>query len=222
MNGGIVNPVLTMEPDAPELVILPKGSGTRFIPCDGFNLRDDGRSLEGMIVPYDQVANVVEQDPETNKLVRYQEQFLRGSLAAMAQGFKARGLLDIPLLLGHADEFHARIGFATNLESTDEGAIAAFRIYDDSNLVKIQSMLRESHTGLSIAFKDTRQPKLIDGVVSRVQVFVGHVAATPTPTYAGAGITAIRSQEDTQEAPRPLLDSVRAWLAEQNRESNDT
>ena len=197
-----------------ETEVLPKGSGTRFIPCDGFSLRDDGRSIEGMIVPYDQVATVVEPD-ETGKLVKYQEQFLRGSLAGMAQGFKARGLLDIPLLLGHTEEFNARIGFATGLESRNDGAWAAFRIYDDSNLVKIQSMLRESHTGLSIAFKDTRQPKLLDGVVSRVQVFVGHVAATPVPTYAGAGITAIRSQDDSQEAPRPALEAVRAWLASQ-------
>lgn len=199
-----------------ELVIMPKGSGTRFVPCDGFNLRDDGRSLEGMIVPYGQVATVVEPD-ETGKLVKYREQFLPGSLAAMAQGFKARGMLDIPLLLGHSEDFTSRIGFATGIESTDEGALATFRIYDDANIVKVQSMLRESHTGFSIAFKDTRQPKLIDGVVSRVQVFVGHVAATPMPTYAAAGITAIRSQDDAQEGPRPSLDAVRAWLAHERQ-----
>ena len=196
---------------------LPKGSGTRFIPWEGFQLRgDDGRTLEGMIVPYEQVTTVIEQDPETGELQRYQEQFLHGSLARMAQGFKARGILDVPLLMGHGqDSIQNRIGFATGLESRDEGAWATFRIYDDSNLTKIQSMLRESHNGLSIAFKDTRQPKLIDGVVSRVQVFVGHVAATPTPAYSGAGITAIRSQDDPQEAPRASLDAVRAWLAQE-------
>lgn len=211
--------------DGPELFIpagtelLPKGSGTRFISCDEFHIRDDGRTLEGMIVPYNQVADVVELDPDTNQMVRYQEQFLAGSLAGMAQGFKARGLLDVPLLLGHGnhDNAHERIGFATGLESKDEGATATFRIYDDSNLPKILSMLRESHTGFSIAFKDTRQPKLVNGVVSRVQVFVGHVAATPVPTYAGAGITAIRAQEDDQEAPRPALAAVRAWLAQERQ-----
>jgi phage head maturation protease len=197
-----------LEPD-----VLAKGSGTRFIPCDGFSLRDDGRSLEGMIVPYGQPATVVEPD-ESGKLVKYQEQFLRGSLAGMAQGFKARGMLDVPLFIGHQESFQNRIGFATGLQDREDGAWASFRIYDDSNLVKIQSMLRESHTGLSIAFRDTRQPRLINGVISRVQVFVGHVAATPVPTYAGAGITAIRSTDD-QEAPRPALDAVRAWLSTQ-------
>jgi hypothetical protein len=200
-----------------ETEILPKGSGTRFIPCEGFQLRgDDGRTLEGRIVPYGQVATVLEPDPDTNQLVRYQEQFLPNSLAAMAQGFKDRGRLDLPLLLSHTESLDNRIGFATGLENRDDGAWASFRIYEDSNLVKIQSMLRESHTGLSVAFKDTRPPKLIGGVISRVQVFVGHVAATPTPTYAGAGITAMRSADDSQESPRPLLDGVREWLAQQN------
>src|SRR5580765_4841926 len=120
-----------------ETDVLPKGSGTRFVSCEGFQLRgDDGRTLEGMIVPYDQVATVVEPD-ETGKLVKYQEQFLRGSLAAMAQGFKARGMLDMPLLMGHEQNFSNTIGFATGLESTDDGAFASFRIYDDANLVKI-------------------------------------------------------------------------------------
>ena len=208
--------------DQPELFIpsdaLPKGSGTRFIPCEGFSLRDDGRSLEGCIVPYGQVATVVEPD-DTGKLVKYQEQFLRGSLAGMAQGFKARGMLDIPLLLGHDESMGNTIGFATGLEDREDGAWASFRIYDDSNLPKIQSMLRESHTGLSVKFRDVRAPKLIDGVVSRVQVFLRHVAATPVPTYAGAGITAIRSQNSDQEAPRPALEAVRAWLAS-NQASN--
>jgi HK97 family phage prohead protease len=193
---------------------LAKGSGTRFIPTDGFSLRDDGRSLEGVIVPYDQVATVVEPDAD-GKLVKYQEQFLRGSLARMAQGFKHRGALDVPLLLGHNESLGATIGFATGMQDREDGAWATFRIYDDANLAKIQSMLRESHTGLSIAFRDTRPPKLVNGVISRVQVFVGHVAATPVPAYAGAGITAIRSQDQNQEAPRPALEAVRAWLATQ-------
>jgi HK97 family phage prohead protease len=205
--------------DQPELFIpdpLPKGSGTRFIPCDGFNLRDDGRSLEGCIVPYGQVATVVEPD-ETGKLVKYQEQFLRGSLAGMSQGFKARGLLDLPLFLGHEETMENRIGYATGLEDREDGAWAAFRIYDNSNLVKIQSMLRESHTGLSVKFRDVRAPRQLDGVISRVQVFVRHVAATPVPTYAGAGITAIRSQDEAQEAPRPSLEAVRAWLTQERQ-----
>lgn len=199
--------------------ILPKGQGTRCIAWEGFSLRgDDGRTLEGMIVPYGQVAEVTELDPDTNQLVRYQEQFLKGSLARMEQGFRSRGLLDVPLLLSHTDDtIQNRIGFATSMESRSDGAWATFRIYEDTNLTKTLSMLRESHTGLSVAFRDTRPPKLVDGVVSRVQVFVGHVAATPTPTYATAGITAMRA--DDQDNGRPLLDEVRQWLQSQ-KETN--
>lgn len=204
-----------MSIDERELVIpLPKVSGTRFIPCEGFQLRgDDGRTLEGPIVPYEQVADIVEIDPESKQLVRYQEQFLKHSLAAMVQGFKARGRLDLPLFMDHSETMENRIGFATVLEDREDSAWASFRIYDDANIVKIRSMLQESHNGLSVGFKDTRPPKMINGVVSRVQVYVGHVAATPTPAYAGAGITAMRSQDESQEAPTPKLDGVRAWLA---------
>ena len=65
-----------------------------------------------------------------------------------------------------------------------------------------------------MSFRDTRNPKLVDGVVSRVQVVINHVAATPTPAYATAGIASIRANDEiTYETPR--LNSVREWLAEQ-------
>lgn len=196
-----------------ETELLPKASGVRVIPCETFQLRGDGRTLDGMIVPYNQPTVIIEPDPDTNQIVKYREQFLSDSLMGMAQGFKARGLLDVPLMMEHGIGLQNRIGYATSLESKDDGAWASFRIYDDANIVKIQSMLRESHKGLSIAFKDTRQPRMINGVVSRVQVFVGHVAATPTPAYPTAGITGMRSQDEPLEGPRPLLEGVKAWLA---------
>lgn len=190
-----------------------------FIRTAEFAIRDDGRTLDGRIVPYGEVASIVELDQETNQVVRYQEQFLRHSLAAMAQGFKARSGkgLHVPFLIDHNDSFQNLIGHAVELDSRDDGAYATFRLYDDTNIVKIRSILNESHTGLSIAFKDTREPKLLDGVVSRVQVFVGHVAATPSPAYATAGISSMRSTDETPMAVTPSLDDVKAWLQQQRQ-----
>jgi hypothetical protein len=77
-------------------------------------------------------------------------------------------------------------------------------------------MLRESHNGLSIAFHDTRPPKIIDDVVARVQVHIGHVAATPSPAYANAGITAMRdAAPELVLAGTPKLDDVSEWLAQE-------
>jgi phage head maturation protease len=188
-----------------------------FIRSADFELRDDGRTLTGCIVPYNEVANVVEVDNETNQLVRYQETFLRHSLAAMAQGFAARGGKFangqfIPLLIDHNDNFDSMVGHATELEDRDDGAYASFRLYNDDRITKIRSVLTESHTGLSISFRDVREPKLVNGIVQRVQVFVSHVAATPSPAYQGAGILALRSNDEI-ETVTPKLNSVKEWLA---------
>jgi len=189
---------------------------SRFIGSDRLHLRDDGRTIEGCIVPYGEVAEVVERDPETGELTRYQEQFLKGSCARMAQGVHRRGnAAFIKLVLDHDDKsFDAWVGHALSLTSEEDGAYASFRLYEGNDLAKVRSMLQESHTGLSINFGDVRPPKLIDGVVSRVQVAIDHVAATPVPTYAGAGITSMRSADGTQLEGTPHLNDVRAFLAQ--------
>lgn len=192
---------------------------TTFLRSADFELRDDGRTLSGRIVPYNEVANVVDFDDETKKLVRYQETFLPHSLAAMAQGFAARGGKFangqfIPLLIDHSDNFDNMIGHATELRDEDDGAYASFRLYDDSRIQKIRSVLTESHRGLSISFRDVRTPRIVNDVVQRVQVFVSHVAATPSPQYQSAGILTLRSNEET-EPVTPLLNGVKEWLASQ-------
>lgn len=197
-----------------------------FIRSADFELRDDGRTLTGRIVPYGEVADIVERDPDTNELVRYREQFLKHSLAAMAQGFTARGgnrsrasNMFVPLLIDHSDRFDDMIGHAVELTDRDDGAYASFRLYEDDRLTKIRSVLTESHTGLSVKFLDVRNPRVIDGVVSRVQVLVSHVAATPCPAYASAGIESLRST-DERVAETPRLNSVREWLNEHRGASN--
>lgn len=189
-----------------------------FIRAAEFQLRSDGdgRTLEGRIVPYGEVADIVEVDESTSELVRYREQFLPHSLAAVAQGFQARGGRFIPLLIDHNDNFDNMVGHCIDLRSEDDGAYASFRLYDDERLMKIRSVLSESHKGLSIQFKDIREPKLIEGVVSRVQVHVGHVAATPSPAYVGAGIASIRSNDsDDLVDDFPKLNGIRAWLQQE-------
>jgi HK97 family phage prohead protease len=182
-----------------------------------FELRDDGRTLTGCIVPYGVIADIAEMGDD-NQIVRYREQFLPHSLAAMAQGFNSRGgkvsresRCFVPLLLDHRDNFDSMIGHAVELTDQDDGAFASFRLYDDANITKIRSVLTESHTGLSIAFRDVKQPRMIDDVVSRVQVHVGHVAATPIPAYVGAGIESLRNAAGPV-SETPLVNDIRQWL----------
>lgn len=177
---------------------------------------NDGRTVEGMIVPYGQPTEVVERS-DTGELIRYTEQFLPHSCLAMAQAVQRRGnAAFIAFLMDHAEhDFNAKIGYASTLESREDGAWATFRLYRSGNLEKVVSMLEESHKGLSVHFGDRKAPKVIDGIVSRVQVQIDHVAATPTPAYVGAGITGFRSVEEMQlvAAPTPFLNEITEWLS---------
>jgi hypothetical protein len=165
-------------------------------------------------VPYGQVAEVVERDPDTGEVSRYPEQFLRHSCMKLVQVCSRRGnAAFISLVLDHAEDRDSQIGYARALSSEDDGCYATFKLYEGKDLEKHVSMLRESHSGLSVKFADLRPPKLIDGVVSRVQVAIEHVAATPVPTYAGASIHTVRAMDGTELAGTPQLDDVRAFLA---------
>lgn len=189
---------------------------TREFSVDDWHVRstDDGRTVEGRIVPYGEPTDVVERSAN-GELIRYTEQFLPHSCLAMAQAVAKRGnAAFISFLMDHEErDFNAKIGYASTLESRDDGAHAVFRLYQSRDLEKVLCMLEESHKGLSVAFRDRKEPKTIDGVVSRVQVQIDHVAATPTPCYVGAGITGMRSDDDVlMVGTTPHLDEIQQWL----------
>lgn len=193
---------------------------TRFIGESHLEVfeRDDGRTLEGCIVPYREIAEVIERDHATGEMKRYREQFLEGSLARQAQAITRRGNgAFIWLNLDHQMDLQSKIGHCTSMRSEKDGAYATFKLYPGNDLEKVKGMLRESHTGLSVNFADYRPPKFIDGIVSRVQVILDSVAATPTPAYAGAGIMSMRSFSGEVSNETPELDRVRAMLAELRR-----
>lgn len=185
----------------------------RSLDAGGLSFRDDGRTVEGCIVPFGQVADVAEVDPKSGELVRYRERFLPGCTERVRQDAAKRGGPTwVRLNLDHDGRMDARIGFATALDERAEGVHATFRLYASDNLAKVRSMLEESHRGLSVEFGDIVPPVVEGGVTSRRQIWIGGVACTPVPCYAGAGITALRQQVDAGAGGTPKLDAVRAWL----------
>lgn len=186
---------------------------TRAFVLDEWELRSDGRTVDGRIIPYNEVAHVIDVD-EAGNLVEFDEQFLSGSCAAMVQACEARGNASfIAFNLDHDEtNLDHQIGHAIKLREANDGAHATFRLYESKDIDKVRSMLKESHKGLSVKFKAVRTPRMVRNVVSHVQVAIAHVAATPMPTYAGAGITGMRALEDPPVFATPKLDDVRAWL----------
>lgn len=184
---------------------------TRAFVLDEWELRSDGRTVDGRIIPYNEVAHVIERD-ERGQLVEFDEQFLPGSCAAMVQACEARGnAAFVEFRLDHGEDFDGLVGHAASIRERDDGAHATFRLYESKDIDKVRSMLETSHRGLSVKFKAVRTPQLIKGVVSHVQVAIAHVCATPAPVYAGAGITRVRS-EDVPVFATPQLDAIKEWL----------
>lgn len=182
----------------------------RTFEVDAWHMRDDGRTVEGRIVPYGQVIDAM--DVVDGKLERIKETFLPGSLTWEAQNAKRRGNAAwVEFRLDHGEDFSGTIGYGRSIESKDDGAYASFRLYESPDLPKVQSMLRESHTGLSVMFHDRAEPLLVDGVIQRVQVALKHVCATPMPAYDGAKILAMR---ESNHGGTPFLDEVNALLEE--------
>lgn len=182
-----------------------------------WSLRDDGRTVDGRIVPYGEVIEAYEHT--ATGIAKIKETFDRGSCTWEAQNARRKGNASwIEFRLEHGTEFDGLIGYARSLESKDDGAYASFRLYESADLPKVQSMLRESHNGLSVFFADRVEPTVVDGITHRRQVVLGHVAATPVPAYKGAQIMAMREAMAPEEAlamvgGTPHLDEIKQLLA---------
>lgn len=192
---------------------LDEMRGARLLVDDcSWQMRSDGRSVRGRIVPFMEPTTIVDKGR------RFREQFLPGCITALIQGAQRRGNPGfIHLNLDHDEGFDSRIGVASNLEQLDDGGWADFRLYESRDLDKVRSMLTESHTGLSVMFDDVVPPRVLNGIVSRAQILIRHVAATPWAAYDGARITAMRS--DSHEpitldeiAERPALAEWQSYL----------
>lgn len=175
-------------------------------------LRTDGdvNIIEGWIVPFNQVANVIDVTP--TGVQRYKEGFLVGSLTRMEQGVARRGNASfMRLTLDHEDGLSSRVGCGMTLEQRgSEGAWAGFKLYRSANLDLVKSMIEESHDGFSIEFDDVVPPRIDGDVTWRRQVSIPAVTLTPSPAYSGAKVMAMREGDDAFDAP--ALTETLAWL----------
>lgn len=185
----------------------------RAVELEGLHFRSDdgdGRTLEGRILPFGQRARVV--DPGVPP---YDEEFVAGCLTGLCQHITRAGHARwIRLDLDHSESLDGRIGFAEWIEQRDDGAYGTFRLHKGPQLEKVRSMLEESHTGLSVNF-DSVRARQSEGVVQRLAINIGAVAATPVPSYAAAKILSMRDGTEVPPAT-PHFEEVRAWLQEIN------
>jgi HK97 family phage prohead protease len=168
----------------------------------------DGWTVEGLAVPYDVPTQVSDDGGATT----YWEAFNHGAY----QRDCVKGGRWVNLMVGHyGDEGDRFLGRCVSLAESAQGLVAGFRL-DRSHPQAEQARAGEL-TGWSVSARVYRSRSLVDQdgrrIVWREACGLSHVAATPTPQYAGAGVAVAR--EHTMivgPSPTPRLDDLRAFL----------
>ena len=167
-------------------------------------IREDGRTAIGRLVPYGEVTDIMDPTGEV-----YKEVFVRGAF---------EGAVSVPeridLRYSHDGGFDNVLGQGYELSEEDDGLYGAFRLYE-SVATRARDVLNGHAKHLSVGFYPIKSRRR-GGVVERVKAYLEHVAATSTPAYAGAEVLSVRQDVvlESTEVPAevPGLDSIQDWL----------
>jgi len=182
---------------------------------------DSGRFLEGRAVPYNRWADIG----------WFRERFVPGSFKRSIKGAASK----LPLLLWH-DNRTFPIGVSHEWRDNDAGLDVVWRLdTDDERAVEAARKAREGMlTGLSIGFApieklgtngrgervDLNNVVEVDDMgimsITRHEARLLEVSLTPTPAYAGAQVSLVRSRAGRPGARRRSveLDAWRQYLAD--------
>lgn len=168
----------------------------------------DGWTVEGIAVPYGVPSKVSDDGGATH----YFEAFDRGAYARDC----AKGGRWVNLMVGHSgDDGDRYLGRCVGLRESNEGLVSAFRL--DRTHPQAEEARAGELRGWSVSARVYRSRSIPeqDGtvIVHREVCGLSHVAATPRPQYAGAGVSVARDHEFiTGPSPTPRLDDIRALL----------
>ena len=169
------------------------------------------RYLEGRAVPYD-----VWQD------VGWYVEMIKKNCFAKSIREAAKSL---PLLLWH-DNRSFPVGVSEKWTENDDGLDVVWRIDTDDELaVEAARKARDGMlTGLSVGFAPIKSERIIEddsdvARIVRIEARLLEVSLTPTPAYAGAQVSLVRSREHVGAARRSAeLDAWRRTLHELMKE----
>jgi HK97 family phage prohead protease len=162
---------------------------------------DGNRYAEGLCVPYNTPADIIEIREEGP--ITYREQFAPG---AFTRAMRAPNR--ITLVYGHSDGFGDRLGHLVNLEETPAGLVMRARL-DPSRAEQAMDALTSSHSALSVAFASIVPrggSEQAGSLVTRRSVHLAHIAAVPEGAYSDARLTSVRSEEVDLEPTDAELD----------------
>jgi HK97 family phage prohead protease len=176
---------------------------TRELPPDMLERSGDGWTVAGIVVPFERVTEV--SDDGVN---RYREVFDRGSFDRDI----AKGGRWVNLMIGHAgDDGDRFLGRCNALQARPEGLWGEFRL--DRNHPRADEARNGELRSWSVAAAVYRKRTDPPDVRRYLQCGLRHVAATPHPQYADAGVMAVREEVTIDETPQtPRLDAARERL----------
>jgi HK97 family phage prohead protease len=176
----------------------------RALPEGALEPVGDGWTVRGLAVPYGRESEVSDDG-----VAFYREEFASGSFARDV----GKGGRWVNLMLGHSgDDGDRYLGRCVALEEEADGLYPSFRI--DRSHPQAEAARSGELTGWSVSARvyRTREVQKPQGYTVMVRELCGlsHVAATPRPQYAGAGVLVARDHELLGRAETPRLDALRA------------
>lgn len=167
----------------------------------------DGWTLDGLAVPYDREQVVSDDGGATT----YVESFTRGAFARDV----VKGGRWVNLMVGHrGDDGDRYLGRCVALAEADDGLHASIRL-DRSN-PQAEAARSGELVGWSVSARVYRSRSTVRSgkrLVVREVCGLSHIAATPRPQYAGAGVLVARDHELVIGPPEtPRRDALRAFL----------
>ena len=157
----------------------------------------DGRTIQGIVVPYGQTAKVSDGGPS------YQERFQRG---AFSKYLSEKPVDRFALRLLSQHDANRPLGRAVDMVETDAGLMGSFRVSDTAHGRDQLELVRDGVLGaFSVGFVPM-QAKRDGSITVRTEVALREVSLVTFPAYEGAVVTGLRQlAPDEQMLAQQLL-----------------
>lgn len=174
---------------------------TRAIDVCELEVRSDGRTLEGTVLPWNQPASIIEPGG------RYVEVFVRGAFADAKPD-------SIPLTRMHPrDGRDLPIGVTVELDDQPARLRGAWHVSDVELGNEVLALAKDRvPLALSVGFIELPNGNRWNHNrtrVERVCAQLDHIAVVRSGAYPGAKVEAVRHAQDDTEASTPLLSLAR-------------
>jgi hypothetical protein len=165
----------------------------------------DGRTVDVLIVPYDEQIEHNDGFGGVPKGVVYREQWTPGVFAHQ-DGAANRVLANVE----HEEGIRGIVGHGLSLLERTDGFYGSFKIHDTPDGDKALLLIREGvFSGVSVEARPRKSQRTVDGLVRRVKADLVNIAFTRIGAYKRAGVLAVREQADNEitlidEAMQPV------------------